>query len=189
MKKYIKILLLIISIIAFGWVSFADAPKTQNLVAKKTTLVRATLQSTMYNLGFDLEHDGNLLLEKLNLQEEKHSSYAFNQLFRFLKKLDRSNLVHMDCKVWIYQPLKNNYYKQIGMVVPFYNDIVSYRIWTDQKNSSSRSQEYLVGTGDVDMMHDNCSDKFAWKDDKSAQCARRMRTYFAEHEFQITKCK
>ena len=79
--------------------SFADVPKAQNPSNKKPALVRASLQATMHKLGFDLEHDGNLLLERLNLQEEKHSNYAFNQLFRFLKKQDAKNLVHVNCKV------------------------------------------------------------------------------------------
>lgn len=156
-----------------------------NITPSSSGIKRISVSSVLSDYGFDLNRNFYLLLEKNKLQDGRLSAYNLTFIVRWLRRFDKTKLVHKQCKVWVYTPLKTDFYSEIGMVLPYYNNIQSYKIqWSDK----TWSKEYIVGTGDVDRK-DNCWGLFEWKDDKPAQCARRVWSYFEDHTFEITQCK
>lgn len=194
MKKLL-ISLLLWSLVVFAfWLSSHQAfASTTGLVASWTKtiyLVPSILQKKILPsfplVGMSAELDGMLLLERYNLHHEWVTNRSLNVLRKFLKKYSKKSLPHLICKTGVYKPLWHDFYKQIGTVIPSYNTIETYRIKYD---NNVWSKAYIVWSWDGDKYHDNCNDEYATLDDKPAQCARNMRAYFGNHEFEILSCR
>ena len=180
MKKILLILLVICTVWVYYKTAYASTTVPQSGIIK-----RLSISSVLKDYGFDLNRNLYLLLEKNKLQDGRLSSYNLTYIAKWLRRFDKTRLVHKQCKTWVYAPLHTDFYSEIGMVIPYYNTIQSYKIlWS----GATWSKEYTVGTGDMDRK-DNCWGLFEWKDDKPAQCARRVWSYFEDHSFEITKCK
>ncbi|HMY80882.1 MAG TPA: hypothetical protein PK048_03490 [Candidatus Absconditabacterales bacterium] len=167
-----------------GTVVSSGSVVTQTIGIVPTWLDR--LMRVFPRVGMDVKHDAMLLLEKMNLHQGSITNTKLNILYKFVTKYARKTLPHKECKVGTYTALGHDFYKQIGLVVPAYNKIAYYQlVYEDQ----TVSRIYAPGSGDVDRLHDNCNDEYATLDNKSAQCARRMRSYFGIQSYKILECK
>jgi len=178
MKKFS--IIWVLCILLLQWFGFA-----KTIAPNVGPLKRANLQETFAAYGFDLERNFYLISETMWLQDRWVNDGITTKIYRALKKHDVSKLVHQKCVVGEYKALWTRFYAWIGTVKPFFNTITSYQI---QGEDGSRSPVYIFGSGDVDT-HDNCNDEYMGKDDKPAQCARRMWTYFGTNNFKILSCK
>lgn len=177
--------LIVWSLIYIPYRAFADVSYSTFDVKPPTLFQRVVIPSFTL-VGMNAEVNGMLLLERFWLHTQWLNNKSMNVLRKFLKKYSKKFLPHRECKVWLYTPLGHDFYKQIGGVIPYYNRINTYKIRYEDK---TRSRVYMVWSGDIDIMHDNCGDSYTTLDDKPAQCTRNMWAYFGNHDFEILSCK
>jgi hypothetical protein len=89
---------------------------------------------------------------------------------------------------WVLPARQDSVYQNLGLTIPSNNPISRYKI---QRFRGQRSERYTPGSWDIDRK-DNCNDQYylGWNNydpNRPAQCARRVRSYFWDHDH-IIEC-
>ncbi len=94
------------------------------------------------------------------------------------------------CETIQSSPLWDTHFQNLGLTIsPEEESIGKYRI---KRSTWIRSDRYTPGLDDIDWK-DNCGDMYylwwtAWDIARPEECARRMWSYFADHEFEVEIC-